>query len=95
MTNLSFAQAPTATKKPHTLTKHNHQRQDDYYWMNERDSKPVLEHLAKENEHNKSYFKPLEPLIDGLMKEFDQRIDPNDVSAPYILNGLTFQTRSL
>ncbi len=95
MTKISFAQAPVAIKNPKTLTKHNHQRVDDYYWMNERDSKPVLEHLAKENEYQSEYFKPLKPLIDGLMKEFDQRINPNDVSAPYILNGLTFQSRNI
>ena len=95
MTKISLAQAPVAIKKPKTLTKHNHQRIDDYYWMNERDSKPVLEHLAKENEYQSEYFKPLKPLIDGLMKEFDQRINPNDVSAPYILNGLTFQSRNI
>ncbi len=95
MTKISVAQAPLAIKKPQTLTKHNHQRVDDYYWMNERDSKPVLEHLAKENEYQSEYFKPLKPLIDGLMKEFDQRINPNDVSAPYILNGLTFQSRNI
>ncbi len=55
MTKISVAQAPLAIKKPQTLTKHNHQRVDDYYWMNERDSKPVLEHLAKENEYQSEY----------------------------------------
>lgn len=95
MTNFSFAQAPYATKKPHILVEHGHQRVDDYYWMKERDSKPVLDHIAKENEYQKKYFAPLTPLIDGLLKEFDQRINPNDVSSPYILNGLTFQTRNL
>ncbi len=55
----SQVQEPVAPKKPKALTMHTHTRNDDYYWMNERDSKPVFEHLAKENAYNDEYFKPI------------------------------------
>ncbi len=86
---------PLANKVPKTLSIHGHERQDPYYWMNERDSKPVLEHLEAENQYAKQYFSRLEPLVGELMKEFDQRIDPNEVSAPFIINGRTYQVKNL
>lgn len=91
----SQTQEPTAKKITKKLSKHNHERIDDYYWMNERDSKDVLDHLNKENAYCEKYFEPLNGLVDKLLKEFDQRINPNDVSAPFILNGKTYQVKNL
>lgn len=95
MMAFSQVQEPIAPKKPKALTIHNHTRNDDYYWMNERDSKPVLDHLAKENAFNDEYFKPIQGLVQSLMTEFDQRINPNEVSAPFIMNGKTYQVKSI
>ena len=95
MLAFSQVQEPIAPKKPKALTIHNHTRNDDYYWMNERDSKPVLDHLAKENAFNDEYFKPIQGLVQSLMTEFDQRINPNEVSAPFIMNGKTYQVKSI
>lgn len=91
----SQTQEPTAKKITKKLSKHNHDRIDDYYWMNERDSKDVLDHLSKENAYCEKYFEPLNGLVDKLLNEFDQRINPNDVSAPFILNGKTYQVKNL
>lgn len=91
----SQTQEPTAKKITKKLSKHNHDRIDDYYWMNERDSKDVLDHLTKENAYCDKYFEPLNGMVDKLLKEFDQRINPNDVSAPFILNGKTYQVKNL
>ncbi len=90
----SMNQEPIAIKKPHELTIHNHTRNDEYFWMNERDSKQVLDHLAKENAYTTEYFKSLEGLKKNLLNEFESRINPNDVSAPFILNGKTYQMRN-
>lgn len=94
MLAFSQVQEPIAPKKPKALSIHNHTRNDDYYWMNERDSKLVLDHLAKENAYNDEYFKPLQGLVKSLMAEFDQRINPNEVSAPFNMNGKTYQVKS-
>ena len=91
----SQTQEPTTKKISKKLSKHNHDRIDDYYWMNERDSKDVLDHLNKENAHCEKYFEPLNGLVDKLLNEFDQRINPNEVSAPFILNGKTYQVKNL
>ena len=92
-----FAQAPKfiAPKYSKILSIHGHNRSDDYYWMIERDSKAVLENLKQENEYASDYFKPLQPLINSLMTEFDKRINPNEVSAPFILNGKKYQMKNM
>jgi oligopeptidase B len=86
---------PLAKKVEKKLIKHNHERIEDYYWMNERDSKDVLDHLQKENAYCEKYFEPLNGLVDKLLNEFDRRINPNDVSAPFILNEKTYQVKNL
>lgn len=93
-TNENMTKEPLATKQSKELTIHSHTRIDDYFWMNERDSKPVLEHLEKENNYTKDYFAKFSNLQETLLKEFESRIDPNDVSAPFILNKKTYQVRN-
>ena len=85
---------PTPPIKNKELSIHNHIRTDPYYWMNERDSKPVLKYLEEENEYAKSYFNPLKNTVDELMNEFDQRIDPNEQTPPFVINKKTYQIRS-
>jgi oligopeptidase B len=90
-----LAQEPLAPKIDHTLEKHGHLRQDPYYWMRERDSAPVLKYLQDENAYAAAYFKALDPLVNGLLAEFEARIDPNETSAPYVLNGYQYQNRNV
>lgn len=90
-TNMS--EEPKALKKQTVLINHDHKRIDDYFWMNERDSKEVLDQLNAENAYSKSYFSSLENLQKTLLDEFNNRIDPNEVSSPFILNDRTYQVR--
>jgi oligopeptidase B len=89
------AQEPVAPRKDQMLAKHGHQRNDPYYWMRERDTQPVLDYLHAENAYAEAYFKALNPLVKDLLAEFEQRIDPNETSAPFVLNGYQYQTRSV
>ncbi len=86
---------PIAEKNKKELITHGHSRYDDYFWMNERDSKPVLNHLEKENLYTETYFKSLEGLTTTLLNEFEQRIDPNETSAPFTMNGRMYQVRNV
>lgn len=85
---------PIAKKLPKELNLHEHTRVDDYYWMNERDSKPVLDYLAEENTYTEGYFSGFSDLQKNLLNEFEKRINPNDVSSPFILNKKTYQVRN-
>jgi oligopeptidase B len=90
-----IAQEPVAPRKDQILEKHGHQRQDPYYWLRERDTQPVLDYLQAENTYAAAYFKALDPLVNSLLDEFEQRIDPNETSAPFILNGYQYQVRNV
>lgn len=82
---------PTAKKIAKDLTIHGHTRNDDYYWMNERDSKDVLEYIGHENKVSETFFESKKTLIDHLLQEFENRINPNEQSAPFELNGNLYQ----
>ena len=62
--------------------------------MNDRDSQPVLDYLALENENSKKYFSSFEGLQKNLLDEFNSRINPNDVSSPFKMNNKTYQIRN-
>lgn len=91
MVNAQQSAEPKAKKIQKELITHNHTRTDNYFWMNERDSKDVLEYIEAENKVSAAFFEENKALIDGLVKEFDNRINPNEVYPPYELNGITYQ----
>lgn len=94
--NLDFlAQEPVAPQIDHKLEQHGHQRNDPYYWMRNRDTEPVLSYLKAENAYAEAYFKALDPLVNSLLNEFEARIDPNETSAPYVINGYQYQSRNV
>ena len=94
--NLNFlAQEPVAPQIDYKLEQHGHQRNDPYYWMRNRDTEPVLSYLKAENAYAAAYFKALDPLVNSLLNEFEARIDPNETSAPYVINGFQYQSRNV
>ncbi|MCO5259226.1 MAG: S9 family peptidase [Crocinitomicaceae bacterium] len=82
---------PIAKKNAKELTIHNHTRIDNYFWMNERDSKDVLNYIKAENKVSKGFFKSNQKLISKLITEFNGRINPNDVYPPFEVNGISYQ----
>ncbi len=86
---------PVAKEIPTTLIKHNHVRNDPYFWMNERDSKPVLDYIAAENNYSKAFFDGRHVLIENFLKEFENRINPEETSAPFEIQGKTYQWRQI
>lgn len=86
---------PEANKKPMELTNHGNKRLDNYFWMNQRDSKEVLDYIQQENNYSASYFTSVEGITNQLLDEFEQRIDPNDISAPFKMNDRIYQYRNI
>ncbi|AEA45364.1 S9 family peptidase [Fluviicola taffensis] len=86
---------PVAKEIPTELTKHNHIRIDPYFWMNQRDSKPVLDYIAEENTYSNAFFEQKKPLINTFLAEFENRINPEETSAPIEIQGNTYQWRQI
>jgi oligopeptidase B len=85
--------APIAIKKPQLLEIHGHQRQDPYYWMNDRENQEVIDHLNAENDYLKEVMKPTEVLQKELFEEMKGRIKEQDESVPYFKSGYFWYTR--
>jgi oligopeptidase B len=85
--------APSATKKPQLLEIHGHQRQDPYYWMNDRENPEVIDYLNAENAYLKEVMKPTEVLQNQLFEEMKGRIKEQDESVPYFKSGYFWYTR--
>ena len=85
--------APVAIKKPKLLEIHGHQRQDHYYWMNDRENQEVIDHLNAENEYLKEVMKPTEVLQKQLFEEMKGRIKEQDESVPYFKSGYFWYSR--
>ena len=85
--------APLAPKKPQLLEIHGHQRQDPYYWMNDRENPEVIDYLNAENSYLKEVMKPTESLQKQLFEEMKGRIKEQDESVPYFKSGYFWYSR--
>ena len=85
--------APKAKKVSQKLTAHNITREDNYYWMNNRDNPEVLAYLESENEYNDVMTGHTKKFQEKLFEEMKGRIKEDDESVPYRLNGYWYITR--
>ncbi|PAJ75082.1 oligopeptidase B [Pseudoalteromonas sp. NBT06-2] len=66
------------------MTHHNHQRDDNYYWMrdDERQNEDVLAHLKAENDYCDYVLAGQKPLEDKIFEELKGRIVKDDSTVP-------------
>ncbi len=86
-------QAPKAKKISKELKIHGDTRIDNYFWLNQREDKEVIDYLNAENEYTNSVLKPTENLQSTLYDEMVGRIKKDDASVPYRKNGYWYYTR--
>ena len=84
---------PKAKKIEKVLKMHEHERIDEFYWLNERDNPEVIEYLEEENNYRDSYMKDYKGLENKLFEEIKSRIKEDDSSVPYKDNGYYYYTR--
>jgi len=93
-----------AKKIPHVNIYHNDTVIDNYHWMRLSDeqkksenkdtqTKNVVDYLKSENDYLKNIMTDTESFQNNLFDEFVSRIEQNDESVPYNLNGYTYYTR--
>lgn len=91
--NLNTFEPPKAKKIDTTLTIHNIDRIDSYYWLNQRDNQDVIDYLNAENEYYQKMTAHTEDFQNQLFEEMKSRIKEDDSSVPYFLNGYWYQVR--
>jgi oligopeptidase B len=86
-------QPPVAKTVPRELTLHGHVRNDEYYWLNQRENPEVIAYLQAENAYTDAVMKPAAGLRESLYKEMIGRVQQTDMSVPYFQNGYWYYTR--
>jgi oligopeptidase B len=84
---------PRAEKINKVMTMHNHERIDEFYWLNERGNQKVIDYLNSENDYRNSYMEDYKGLENELFEEIKSRIKEDDSSVPYLDNGYYYYTR--
>ena len=85
--------APLAKKIDHIIEKHQDVRNDQYYWMNQRENPEVLQYLEEENKYADFVMKDTETLQSELFEEMKARYKKDDASLPYFFNGYWYIVR--
>lgn len=75
--------APVAAKRPVELEMHGDVRVDDYFWLKEREDPEVIAYLEAENAYTESVLADASGLQQRLFDEMVDRVQQEDVSAPY------------
>ncbi|MBM0740547.1 S9 family peptidase [Phormidium sp. CLA17] len=86
--------APIAEKRPHSLSIHNDERVDDYYWLRDRDDSKVLAYLEAENAYTAAMMMHTEALQSALYDEMLARIQETDLSVPYRKGDFYYYSRT-
>ncbi len=75
-------QAPSAAKHDHPMTMFGDTRNDEFFWLRDRENPAVIEYLEAENAYTEAKTIGLTDLKDRLYEEFLSRIKQTDESAP-------------
>ena len=84
---------PIAKEAAHEMTIHGDTRNDEYYWMRDRENPEVIDYLNSENAYREQIMKGTEKLQERLYEEIVGRIKKDDSSVPYLLDGYYYYTR--
>ncbi len=85
---------PIAKKIPKTDVLHGDIRQDDYFWLREKDNPEVIAYLREENAYTAEALEPTEAFQEALYQEMLGRIKEDDSSVPYRRGGHFYYSRT-
>jgi len=73
---------------------HGERREDDYYWLRQKDDPEVLAYLRAENAYTEAVMKPTRSLQTALYDEMLARIKEDDQTVPYRRGGHFYYSRT-
>lgn len=85
---------PVAKRVPHPVTLHGDTRQDDYFWLREKENPEVRAYLEAEAAYTAQVMKPTEALQQKLYEEMLGRIQQTDLEVPYRKGGFYYYSRT-
>lgn len=85
---------PIPQKRDYPITQHGITRNDEYYWMREREDPEVIKYLEAENEYLDTVLGHIKPLQETLFQEMKSRIKEADSSVPEKYKDYLYYTRT-
>ena len=92
--SIEVPKPPSARREPKVDVVHGEKRQDDYYWLRQKEDPQVRAHLEAENAYTEAVMKPTEPLQEALYSEMLGRIKETDLSVPYRKGDFFYYSRT-
>ncbi len=87
--------APVAPTREHIEVRHGQKVEDPWFWLREKDTPAVVDHLKAENAYTEAMTKDLKPLSEALYKEMLGRIKQTDLSVPYRRGKYFYYSRTV
>jgi len=87
------SKAPIAQKNPKSLISHGDEREDNYYWLRDKEKAETIAYLEAENAYHKDFMQDTEDLQEDLFLEIKGRIKEDDQSVPYQKHGYWYYVR--
>jgi oligopeptidase B len=85
---------PVAERHPHVSTIHGVTREDDYFWLREKNAPAVNAYLAAENAYAEAVLAPTAAFVSTLYDEMLSHIKQTDLSVPYRLGAYFYYSRT-
>ena len=85
---------PIARKEPKDVTVHGDKRIDDYFWLRNKGTPEVEQHLRAESAYADAITAPQEPLRKALYGELLSRIQETDQQVPFLRDGFYYYSRT-
>jgi len=85
---------PIAKRVPKVDVIHGEKRQDDYFWLRQKDHPEVLAYLRGENAYTEAVMRPTEGFQGALYREILGRIKEDDQSVPYRRGDWLYYSRT-
>ncbi|WP_339253925.1 S9 family peptidase [Sporosarcina sp. FSL W8-0480] len=73
---------PIAKRIPHPHELHGDVREDDYYWLNEKENPEVIQYLEEENKYFEEIMLPLEDETNRIYQSMIDRVPDSEVNVP-------------
>ncbi|MFC5603823.1 S9 family peptidase [Sporosarcina koreensis] len=73
---------PIAKRIPHPHELHGDVREDDYYWLKDRDNPEVIQYLEEENRYFDEIMRPLEEQTEQIYQSMVERVPDSEVKVP-------------
>jgi oligopeptidase B len=91
----SVPQPPVAAKKPYQVPSPNGSREDEYYWLRDdkRQDAGMLAYVKAENAYTDAMLAHVKPLQEKVYQEIIGRLQQDDSSVPYLMNGYWYYKR--